>query len=67
MTLDIQVLAWDRRNNVERLNRLMESQPYTINNWISNGNTNIYPNDKKKLRKFASTQQDHILIQEWMT
>jgi len=40
MTLEIdQVLAWERHKNVVALNRLMESQPFPLDNWISNGNT----------------------------
>jgi hypothetical protein len=35
MALEIQVLAWDRHNNVAGLKRLMGSQPSPSNNWIS--------------------------------
>ena len=35
MTLEIQVLAWDRHKNVVELSLLMESN--TLDNWISNG------------------------------
>jgi hypothetical protein len=41
MTLEIQVLAWDRYQNVEWLNRLKGSKPSHFNNRISNGKTNI--------------------------
>jgi hypothetical protein len=34
MTLEIQVLAWDRHKNVAGLNRLMGSQPSPLDNWI---------------------------------
>jgi hypothetical protein len=41
MTLEIQVLTWDRHRNVMGLNRLMGSQPAPLYNWIFNGNTFI--------------------------
>ena len=34
MTLDIQVLAWDRHKNVAALTRLMESQPLPLHEWL---------------------------------
>jgi hypothetical protein len=37
MTLEIQVLVWDRHENVEGLNWLMGSQILLLDNWISNG------------------------------
>jgi hypothetical protein len=39
MTLEIQVLAWDRHKKVAGFNWLMGSQPSSLNNWISNSNT----------------------------
>ena len=39
MTLEMQVLAWDRHKNMAGLNWLMGSQPSPLNNWISNSNT----------------------------
>ena len=39
--LEIQILPWDRHNNVMELNRLMGSQPSPLDNWISNVNTYI--------------------------
>ena len=41
MTLEIQVLAWERHTNVAGLNRLMGFQPFRLENWISNGITHI--------------------------
>jgi len=41
MTLEIQVLAWDRHQNVEWLNRLKGSKPSHFDNRVSNGKTNI--------------------------
>jgi hypothetical protein len=41
MTLEIQVLAWDRHKNVVELNQLMGSQPSPLDNWFSNSNTYI--------------------------
>ena len=46
MTLEIQVLAWERQTNVAGLNRLMGFQPFRFENWISNDITRI-----KKLSK----------------
>ena len=39
LTLEIQVLAWDRHKYVAGLNRLMGFQPSHIDSWISNGKT----------------------------
>ena len=39
MTLEIQVLAWDRHTNVAGLNRVMRSKLYSTDDWISNDNT----------------------------
>ena len=39
MTLEIQVLAWDRHNNVVGLILLMSSQLSPFDNWISKGKT----------------------------
>jgi hypothetical protein len=36
------VLAMDRETNVAALNKQLESQPSSLDNWISNGNTFIY-------------------------
>ena len=38
ITLEIQVLAWDRYSNVAELNKLMASTP-NLDNWISNSKT----------------------------
>jgi len=48
MTLEIQVLAWDRHTIVSGLNWLMRSQPYHLDNWIYNGNTDISKQWEKK-------------------
>jgi hypothetical protein len=36
MTLEIQVLAWDRYKQCDGLDRLMASKPSSLDNWISN-------------------------------
>jgi hypothetical protein len=41
MTLEVQVLAWDRHTDVAVLNWLIGPQPSPLDNWISNGNTYI--------------------------
>jgi hypothetical protein len=41
VVLEIQVLTWDRHKNVRRLNWLIGSQPFPLDNWISNDNTYI--------------------------
>jgi hypothetical protein len=41
MTLEIQVLAWDRIKNVAGLNRLTGYKPFPLDNWISNGIAHI--------------------------
>jgi hypothetical protein len=46
MTLEMQVMAWDRHKDVAESNRLMGSQSSTFDNWVSNGNT--YINKRKK-------------------
>jgi hypothetical protein len=51
MTLEIQVLTWDRYRNVAGLNRLMEYQPSLLENWISNSNIYILNIEKYK-KKF---------------
>jgi hypothetical protein len=33
------VSTWYRHKNMAELNRLMESQPLPLDNWISKGNT----------------------------
>jgi ATP-dependent exoDNAse (exonuclease V) alpha subunit len=38
-TLDIHVLDWDRPKKVADLNRLMGSQSFPLDNWISNVKT----------------------------
>jgi len=38
MTLEIQVLDWNRHNIVAWLNLLIGHQPFPLDNWISNGN-----------------------------
>ena len=39
MTLEIQVLAWDRYKNVAGLNRITGYKPFPLDNWIANGIT----------------------------
>jgi len=38
MTLEIQVLPWDRHNNVQGLSWLIGFQASSLDNWIFNGN-----------------------------
>ena len=46
MTLEIQVLVWDRHKTVAGLNPLMGFQTSPLDNWIFNGNTlHIETND----------------------
>jgi hypothetical protein len=41
--MEIHVLAWEGNKNVTGLNRSMETQTASSDNWISNDNTdNIY-------------------------
>jgi hypothetical protein len=40
MMLEIQVLAWDRHKKCGTVE--MGSQPFSLDNWISNGNTYAY-------------------------
>jgi len=61
MTLNIQVLSWDRYDNVAGLNILMG--PPLFDNWISNSNTDTIEMIKI-LHRFSSTQKDHILSQD---
>jgi hypothetical protein len=47
--MEIHVLIWDRHKNVAGLNWLMWSPlPPLLDNWISNGNTNINKQNIKK-------------------
>ena len=41
MTLQIQVLVWYRHSHLVEINQLTGSQPFHLNNWISNGNSYI--------------------------
>jgi hypothetical protein len=43
-------------------NTFMGSQPFTLDNWILNGNT--YINTQNKLAKIAPAQKDYILSQK---
>jgi hypothetical protein len=61
MTLNIQVLSWNRYDNVAGLNILMG--PPLFDNWISNSNTDTIEMIKI-LHRFFSTQKDHILSQD---
>jgi len=45
MTLEIQILAWVRQNNLAVLNRLMRSQPSPFDTWISSCNAYIFSFD----------------------
>jgi hypothetical protein len=48
MELEIQVLVWDRHKNEEELNWLTGSQPSpSLDNWISNDNTDRYKQTNK--------------------
>ena len=53
MTLEIQFLAWDRYKNMVCINQIMGSQPFPLDNRISNGNTyakNVNTDDKKPIQ-----------------
>ena len=39
--LEIQILSWDRQNNVAGFYQLMGPQPPPLDNWVSNGNTDV--------------------------
>jgi hypothetical protein len=41
MRLQIQVLVWDRHRHLVEVDQLTWSQPSSLNNWISNGNSYI--------------------------
>jgi hypothetical protein len=41
MTLQIQVLVWDRHTHFVEINQLTWLQSSSLNNWISNGNSYI--------------------------
>ena len=47
MTLEIQILAWDRHIHVAGLDQLMGYQPSTLDNWTSKENTYIPTNEEK--------------------
>ena len=57
--LEIQVLAWDRHNNVAELNGLMGFQPLLIIR--SQMAIHIYKLKKNNLYRFAFTQINHIV------
>lgn len=59
MTLESQVLAWDREN-MSRFNWSIGCQPH-LDNWISNDNTHINKQLRKNLRSFFFTQKDPTL------
>ena len=46
MTLESQVLPWDSHKNVAVLNKLIGSQPSSLDNWIFKGNA--YANAKNQ-------------------
>ena len=54
MTLEIQVLAWDRHKKSGRV--ILDTD-----NWISNDNL-IY---KKNLHRFSSTQKDYMITKKF--
>ena len=53
----MQVLFWDRYKHVVQLNRLLGSQHYPYDNWISNDKTDIIK-QQNTLHSFASTQKE---------
>ena len=70
MTLETQVMAWDRHKNVAELNRLMGFQPSPLDNWISNGNTyiNMYWMDLKQQYVYKQKIKDlHGSLQQQYT
>jgi hypothetical protein len=44
MGLEIHVPSWDRHNNMAEINRIMGSQVFPFDNWISIDNTDINKN-----------------------
>ena len=70
MTLEIQLLAWDRHNHVAWLNLLIEStlpSPLPLLMIRSPTSIHIITKDKKNIHRFDSTQKDHILSQKLVT
>jgi hypothetical protein len=61
MTLEIQILAWNKHNNVTGLSRLMEYQPYSLDNWISNGKTYINKRFKKPAQIRFNSKRLHTI------
>jgi len=59
MTLEIQVLAWDRHKHVAGLNRLMGLQCSPFDNWISSGHTYISKWWKTYTDSFPLTKTTH--------
>ena len=55
MTLEIQVMTWDRHKNVVGLNWLMGSHLSPLDNWISNGNAYINKRFKKTYKDSPHT------------
>ena len=51
-TFEIQVPVWDMHKNIAGVNRLKESQPSHLYNWISHNNK-----QQKNIHRFASTQK----------
>jgi len=47
MALEIQ----DRPKKIEELNKLMGSQSYLLDNWITNGNSNSYISTSFRVKK----------------
>jgi len=62
MTLEIQVLAWDRHKHVVGLNGLIGSKLSPLDNWILHDNT--HKQTIRNLQRFTSTQKDHTISQK---
>jgi hypothetical protein len=63
MTLEIQVLAWDRHNNVVGLNHLMTSHPPLL---ISESPMSICKNINKPAQKACILLQILITTKTWI-
>jgi len=62
MKLEIQVLTWDRHKNEVAL---MESQPSSLDNWISNSNTYINDNKPTHMRFHSKKKPTYYEKNEW--
>lgn len=62
MVLEIQVMAWERYNNVVRLNRKLGYQPCSLKNFISDDNTDINRHSKYMTRLTCNSSLISIVL-----